>query len=207
MGKSILTLSHLYGSGGSLIARELGRRLNWTVWEKEIVRQIASQYQVAEDYIDAKDERVDSFIERMVGLFGLGGFESAYDIPPPLWLNDAQLVRMTKTIVEEVAQKGNAILVGRGGNRILEQHPKALHVFLHAPLEARIARVIQAEGLNRDQARQRIAGMDKLRADYVHTFYHGDWRDPSHYTLLLDSSRWGDEGTADLILRALEQSP
>ena len=72
MGKSILTLSHLYGSGGSLIARELGRRLNWTVWEKEIVRQIASQYQVAEDYIDAKDERVDSFIERMVGLFGPG---------------------------------------------------------------------------------------------------------------------------------------
>ena len=54
MRKSILTLSHLYGSGGSLIARELGRRLNWTVWEKEIVRQIASQYQVAEDYIDAK---------------------------------------------------------------------------------------------------------------------------------------------------------
>ena len=58
MGKSILTLSHSYGSGGSLIARTVGRRLNWTVWEKEIVRQIASQYQVSEDYIEAKDERV-----------------------------------------------------------------------------------------------------------------------------------------------------
>jgi hypothetical protein len=39
----MLTLSHLYGSGGSLIARDLGRRLHWTVWDKEIVRQIASQ--------------------------------------------------------------------------------------------------------------------------------------------------------------------
>ena len=51
MGKSILTVSHLYGSGGSLIVRELGGRLNWAVWEKEIVRKIASQYKVSEEYI------------------------------------------------------------------------------------------------------------------------------------------------------------
>jgi len=206
MGKSILTLSHLYGSGGSVIARGLGRRLDWTVWEKEIVRQIASQYKVSEEYIDAKDERVDSFIERMVGLFGLGGFESAYDIPPPLWLNDAQLVRMTKTIVEDVAKKGKAILIGRGGNRILESHPDALHIFVHAPLEARLERVMQAEDMDRDKAKERIAGMERIRADYVHTFYHDDWRDPIHYNLLIDSSRWGDEGSIDLIRWALEHT-
>jgi len=112
---NILTLSHQYGSGGSRIARELGRRLGWSVWEKEIVRQIASQYKVSEEYLEAKDERVDSFIERMVGLFGMGGFESAYEVPPPLWLNDAQLVRMTKGIIEEVANEGRAVTRGRAG--------------------------------------------------------------------------------------------
>ncbi len=111
--KSLLTISHQYGSGGSRIARALGRRLHWAVWEKEIVRKIASQYKVSEEYVDSKDERVDSFIERMVGLFGMGGFESAYEIPPPLWLTDAQLVRMTRAIVEEVAREGRAIIVGR----------------------------------------------------------------------------------------------
>lgn len=204
MTRMLLTLSHLYGSGGSLIVRELGKRLGWTVWEKEIVRRIASQYQVSEEYIEAKDERVDSFIERMVGLFGLGGFESAYDIPAPLWLNDAQLVRMTKTIVEDVAERGHAIFVGRGGNRILEGRADCLHVFVQAPLDVRIARVMQIEGLDRAAARQRIEGMDKLRADYVQTFYHDDWRDPTHYNLVIDSSRWGDAGAVDLIQRALE---
>ena len=135
------------------------------------MRQIASQYQVSEDYIEAKDERVDSFIERMVGLFGLGGFESAYDIPPPLWLNDAQLVRMTKTIVEEVAQRGNTILVGRGGIASLSATQNALHVSCTLALETRLERVVQAEGIDRAKAQQRIAGMDKIRADYVHTFY------------------------------------
>lgn len=205
--KSMLTISHMYGSGGSRIARALGRRLQWAVWEKEIVRKIASQYKVSEEYVDAKDERVDSFIERMVGLFGMGGFESAYEIPPPLWLTDAQLVRMTRAIIEEVAKEGRAIIVGRGGNHILANQPGVLHVFLFAPLAVRVQRVMDTEGLTRAAAEQRIAGMDRLRADYVHTFYHADWRDPSHYHLLIDSGVWGEEGAADMIVWALEHMP
>jgi CMP/dCMP kinase len=204
--RSVLTISHQYGSGGSRIARELGRRFGWSVWEKEIVRKIASQYKVAEEYVEAKDERVDSFIERMVGLFGMGGFESTYEIPPPLWLTDAQLARMTRTIIEEVAKEGSAIIVGRGGNLVLANHPRALHVFLLAPLEARISRVMQAEGLSHSDADRRISGMDKLRTDYVHTFYHLSWNDLTQYHLVIDSGVWGEDGTTDLLAWALEHT-
>jgi CMP/dCMP kinase len=204
--RSVLTISHQYGSGGSRIARELGRRLGWSVWEKEIVRKIASQYKVAEEYVEAKDERVDSFIERMVGLFGMGGFESTYEIPPPLWLTDAQLARMTRTIIEEVAKEGNAIIVGRGGNLVLANHPRAVHVFLLAPLEVRISRVMQAEGLSHHDAERRISGMDKLRTDYVHTFYHSSWNDLTQYHLVIDSGVWGEDGTTDLLAWALEHT-
>ncbi|MGE0822028.1 MAG: AAA family ATPase [Candidatus Binatia bacterium] len=204
--RSVLTISHQYGSGGSRIARELGRRLQWTVWEKEIVRRIATQYQVEEEYIAAKDERVDSFIERMVGLFGIGGFESAYEVPPPLWLTDAQLVRMTRTIIEEVANDGRAIIVGRGGNMILANQTQTLNIFIRAPLTARIDTVMTVESLTREAAEHRIAGMDKLRIDYVRTFYNTAWDDPTHYHLVIDSSVWGESGTADLIVTALERA-
>ncbi|HEV8712463.1 MAG TPA: cytidylate kinase-like family protein [Candidatus Binatia bacterium] len=205
--KSMLTISHLYGSEGSLIARAVGRRLNWTVWDKEIVHQIASRQQVPEGYVDTKDERVASFIERMVGLSGIGWFESAYNIPPPLWLNDAQLARMTRAIIETVAKERRAIIVGRGGPCILAGRPEVLHVFIFAPLAVRVDRVMQIEGLTRAEAERRIAGMDRLRADYMRTFYHADWRDPSHYHLLIDSGVWGEEGSADLIVQALEHIP
>jgi hypothetical protein len=66
------------------------------VWDKEIVHKIASEQQMPEEYVKTKDERVDSFIERTVGFSGMGGFESAYNIPPPLWLHDTQLVRWTQ---------------------------------------------------------------------------------------------------------------
>jgi len=203
----MLTISHQYGSGGSQIARDLGGRLQWPVWDKEIVRKIATEYQFSEPEVEAKDERVASFIEKLVDLLGLGGFATAYSILPPRGLDDAKLRYMTRTIVEDIARKGRAIIVGRGGNHILAKRPSTLHVFIFAPLEARIQRVIEMEKLTRSEAERRIAGMDRLRTDYVRTFYQADWRDPTHYHLALDSAVWGERGTAELILSAIEHIP
>jgi cytidylate kinase len=200
----VLTISHQYGSGGSLIARDLGRRWSWSVWDKEIVHRIATKYAVEEEYVEEKDERVDSFIERMVGVMGISGFEAAYNVSPPLWLNDTQLMRMTRTIIKEIAEEGRAIIVGRGGNHVLAERSKALHVFLFAPYEVRVQRVMAVDKLARAETERRIASMDRLRTDYVRTFYHADWRDPMHYHLVVDSTLWGESGTADLIAWALE---
>jgi cytidylate kinase len=202
----MLTISHQYGSGGSQIALDLGHRLQWAVWDKEIVRKIAAEYQLADTDVDAKDERVASFIEKVVQLLGMGGFATAYSILPPRGLDDAKLLYMTRTIVEEIAQEGRAIVVNRGGNHILAKRPKTLHVFIFAPLEARVQRVIQMEKLTRSEAERRVAGMDRLRIDYVRAFYHADWRDPTHYHLAVDSAVWGERGTSDLILSALERT-
>ena len=219
---TLLTLSHQYGSGGSLIARDLGQRLKWKVWDKEIVRAIASQQHVSESYVDTKDERVGSFIERLVEAVGVGGFERAYNVPPPLRLKDGQLARLTRQLIEDAAQMGSAIIVGRGGNCILADRQRTLHVFVFAPPEARVRRVMQVERLTRAEAERRIAGMDKLRADYVRKFYQADWQNPDRYHLQIDSSMWDEPGTgnawdatrsgdvwgetrtADVILQALE---
>jgi len=200
----MLTISHQYGSGGSLIARDLGQRLSWPVWDKEIVHRIATEYAVAEEYVEEKDERVDSFIERVARILSTSGFEAAYNVPPPLWLSDTQLAHMTSTIIKEITEEGKVIIVGRGGNHVLAGRPKTLHVFVFAAHEARVQRVMAVERLAHSAAERRIAGMDKLRADYVHTFYHADWRDPTRYHLVVDSAVWGESGTADLIAGALE---
>ena len=200
----MLTLSHQYGSGGSFIARDLAHRLGWSVWDKEIVRTIASQQHVAEGYVENKDERVGSFIERAVGFFGVGGFETAYNIPPPLRLSDAQLARLTRTLIEDVSKEGKSIIVGRAGNCILADRPNTLHVFVFSATETRIKRAMEVEKLTRSEAEHRIVGMDKLRTDYVHGFYKADWRDPQGYHLQLDSGELGEDGAADLIMWAFE---
>jgi cytidylate kinase len=134
----------------------------------------------------------------------MSGFATAYSILPPRGLDDAKLQQMTRTIIEDIAREGRAIIVNRGGNHILAKRPRTLHVFIFAPLEARVQRVVEMEKLTRSEAERRIAGMDRLRTDYVRTFYHADWRDPTHYHLTVDSAMWGESGTADLISSALQ---
>jgi len=202
----MLTISHQYGSGGSQIARALGDHLQWPVWDKEIVRKIAESYELAETDVEDKDERVASFMEKVVEVLGIGGFATAYSMRPPR-MDDARLRHMTRTIVEDIARTGRAIIVGRGGNHVLAKRPRTLHVFIVAPLEARVQRVMQVEKVTRADAERRIAGMDRLRTDYVRAFYHADWRDPTHYNLTVDSAVWGDGTTAELILTALERVP
>lgn len=202
----ILTISHQYGSGGSQIARALGDHLQWPVWDKEIVRKIAATYELAETDVEDKDERAASFMEKVVEVLGVGGFATAYSMRPPR-VDDARLRHMTRTIVEDIARTGWAIIVGRGGNHVLAKRPRTLHVFIVAPLEARVQRVMQIEKLKRAEAERRITGMDRLRTDYVRAFYHADWRDPTHYNLTVDSAVWGDGATAELILTALERVP
>ena len=156
---------------------------------------------------EAKDGRVASFIERLVELLGLGGFATAYSVLPPRGVDDASLLHMTRAIVEDIAQKGRAIIVNRGGNHILAKRPKTLHVFICAPLAARVQRVIEMEKLTRAEAERRVLGMDRLRTDYVRTFYHADWRDPTTYNLTVDSAAWGERGTAVLSLSAIDHIP
>jgi cytidylate kinase len=203
----MLTISHQYGSGGSQIARALGDRLQWPVWDKEIVRKIAAEYELPETDVEDKDERAPSFLDKVAGVLGLGGFATAYSMLPPQGMDDARLLHMTRTIVQDIARTGRAIIVGRGGNHILARRPRTLHVFIFAPLEARVQRVVQMEKLKRPEAERRITGMDRLRTDYVRSFYHADWRDPTHYNLTVDSAVWGDGATADLILAAIERVP
>ncbi len=206
-GSGMITISHQYGSGGSLIARALGRQLNWSVWDKEIVHRIATENQLAEEDVDDKDERVETFMERLTGVLGLSAFETAYSVLPPRWLTDAQLVRMTREIVTDIATQGSAIIVGRGGNHLLAARPATLHVFVVAPLAERIQTVMRVEQLTQVEAERRIAGMDKLRADYVRTFYHAEWSDPTFYHVLVNSAAWGEAAVVDLILDALARMP
>ena len=157
---TLLTLSHQYGSGGSLIARDLGQRLNWKVWDKEIVQTIASQQHVSEDYIETKDERVGSFIERIVESFGVGGFESAYNIPPPLRLKDSQLARLTRTLIEQAAQEGSAIIVGRGGNCILAAGPRPCMCLCLPRSTPALSASCTWRASPPTRAKRRITGMD-----------------------------------------------
>jgi cytidylate kinase len=106
--------------------------------------------------------------------------------------------------MKELAERGNVLLVGRGGNFFLRDRPAAFHVRLVAPPEVRLRRVMEHRWLREKPARQLIAQSDAGRRSFCESYFGADWTSPLEYHLTVNSGRLGP-AAVDLIAFAAER--
>ncbi|MGH7757394.1 MAG: AAA family ATPase, partial [Vulcanimicrobiaceae bacterium] len=105
--------------------------------------------------------------------------------------------------VREFATHGDCVFLGRVAGRVLRDHGGVLRVFICAPSEWRVTHLIAALGLDERTARSEIQRIDAGREEYARTWYDVELADARNYDLTLDSSRYGVDGSVELILAAL----
>ena len=120
------------------------------------------------------------------------------------YISTRNLFSFQAKIIKELADSESCIILGRCGNYLLADHPHVLRVFIHAPLEARLARVASYSlaWSHREVARH-IRVEDHRRAAYYRYYTGEEWRDAAGYDLSLDSDRLGEDGCVELIRKAL----
>lgn len=211
----IVTIARTFGAGGSPIGRILAHRMGAEFLDRKIVAEVAQRSGISEAEATGYDEQVRSVWQRVAAALTAGRTEHATPLPPtdepdPGMGVEERLAHLTKSVIEEEAARGNAVIVGRGGAFILRDHPGTLHVQIQAPIETRVRNLIaQAEelpdGTRPDPAslRELCATVDARRADYVRRLFGVNWLDPVHYDLILDTRSFSFESAADLIQLAL----
>ena len=108
-------------------------------------------------------------------------------------------------LVRSLTTEGPCVIVGRCVDSILAEHPGLVRLFVSAPMEDRVARVMRRNGLDEEQARARIARTDKERASYYRYFTDQKWGLASNYDLCINSAMASIDGTVDVIARFLER--
>jgi cytidylate kinase len=121
---------------------------------------------------------------------------------PPISASLEGHVRMVGLVVQGMAREGNVLIVGRGGQVLLSQHPQALHVQIVAPFAHRVAVVEERLGLNKRNAQHRVRASDRARFDYVRRYHDADWMAPAMYHLVLNTGWISTAVAADLIIAA-----
>ena len=123
-----------------------------------------------------------------------------------------RLARLTRAVIEEAAARGNAVILGRGGAFIIGRRPDAVHVQLHAPLEARLRYLVtRVEEIPLDtrpdeaSLRDLCKTMDGRRADYIRRMFGVDWLDAELYDLSIDTGSVGVQATIDIIELAVRR--
>jgi cytidylate kinase len=214
----VITISRQFGAAGAPVGRELAKRFGAELLDRGIVAQVAVRLGVPESELESYDERVPSVWQRIVAALAAGSPEVSMPALPPeqmsaLSMHD-RLVTITRSVIEEAAQRGNVVILGRGGAFVLGRRPDVLHVHLHASLEQRVhyllTRLDEAPDVTRPDEptlRRLCTEIDATRGDYIRRLYGADWLDTSNYDLTVDSGRLGIAGTVDLIEAAARRLP
>jgi cytidylate kinase len=208
---SVITISRLYGSGGSEVAARVASALGWSLFDNAVVDAVAARLGVAPAEVAAREERSPSLVERLVDTMALGSQEwlsqlSASKRGP----TEEQLVEVTRHIVEEGLGRGPAVVVGRGAQAMLAARADTLHVFCYAPRTALIARSMERDGLDEERATRLVDNTNAQREQWVRKHFNRAWREHSNYHLSLNTEWLGIETSANIIVaaaRAVRISP
>lgn len=201
-----ITVSREYGAGGGEIARGLAAKLGWQLVDHALVRKVAETLDEDEAAAEQHDERGDGFSSRLIA--SLQWISPWGPVAPPPQPYEQQAARRHQALTQVILATydvGNAVIVGRGGQRILHGHRDVLHVRIVAPLEARVAYVIQREQLSADEAHARIAQVDRDRVQYLQEVEHADPRDADLYDLVVSTGVLSLDDAVDLIASALRR--
>ena len=115
-----------------------------------------------------------------------------------------EIVPQAVTLIKELAETESCIILGRCGNFLLAGQPNVLRVFIHAPVEARVARVASYSlAWSQRVVAKHIRVEDHRRSAYYHYYTGEEWRDAAAYDLSLDSDALGEDGCVEMIRKAL----
>lgn len=180
----IITIAREHGSSGKQIGKCVANALGIPFYYKEMITLAAKESGLNREFI--------SDIHK-----------NSPDIMRDLYLSSNAVqyaIKAQDAIIREIAENGSCVIVGRAADYILKDYDNVVRIFIHAPQDYRIQRVMDVYGDTPKEARVNIERSDKARASYYEHISGTHWGDARNYELTVDSSD-GVEKTAQFIVR------
>jgi len=198
----IITIEREYGCGGGEIAQLAANRLGWKLWDQRLTEEIARLAHCPKAVVEAREERNDPLYYRLFKSFLRGSYEGSINAPKLNLVDSETILRITKRVVEHAAETGNCVIVGRGSQQFLKTWPDTFRVFLFAPKEDKVRRLV-SRGKNEKEAQDLVDTIDRERSDFIQKYFNVEWPDRAIYHTMLNTAI-GDEAVAKMILSFMQ---
>jgi CMP/dCMP kinase len=199
-----ITIARQMGSGGTYIGYMLAKELGFKYVDYEILREAAKHLGTDPKWLEQFDGRTSGLLANILRAFAFG--TPAANIPPlrpPLY--EKELFTLEGKIMQEIVDRHSAVFVGRGSFYILRNHPHVFNVFVHAPLEFRIQRMMQVRQLtNPREARALVEESDQQKTMFIRDRCGVHWSDARNYDLCIDTSIVGIPTSVEMLIKLIE---
>ena len=192
----IITIGREYGSGGRQIGQALAERLGISYYDKEIISLAAKKSGLSDEFIANNEQRVRSGLMHSFAAsapYQTGFFAGQYlPLAENIFISQAQVIR-------DIASRESAVIVGRCADDILAGRENTLNVFIHAPMEARVKRIMALHNLDEAAAIKEITTSDKERGNHYFRYTDMKWGKAQNYDVCINSALMGVEKTVEML--------
>ena len=195
---NIITVEREYGCGGGEIAQRVAGRLGWKLWDQRLTEEIARLAHCPTAVVEAREERKDPLYYRLFKSFMRGSYEGSINAPNLNLVDSETILKITRRVVEHAAEQGNCVIVGRGSQQFLKKRTDTLRIFLYAPREDKVRRLL-ARGKSEREAEERVDTVDRERSDFIQRYFNVEWPDRAIYHTMMNTTI-GDEAVVHMIL-------
>ena len=194
----IITVEREYGCGGGEIANLLATQLGWKLWDQLLTEEIARLANCPKAVVEVREERKDPLYYRLFKSFLRGSYEGSLNAHKLNLVDSETILKLTERVVQHAAKSGDSVIVGRGAQHFLRNRPDALRVFLYAPRENKVRRLL-ARGKSEAEAQQLVDTVDRERMDFIQKYFKVEWPDRAIYHGMINTAI-GDQAVVHLIL-------
>ena len=199
MGNRVITIGRESGSGGKEIGRKLAQLLGCPCYDKELIELASKESGIDKSVLEKYDEKTaNRFLYSIPEGIGDVSAFGGYGLP----INDTLFLAQSQVILK-LADKEPCVIVGRSADYVLRDNPDCVSVFLFAPLEYRVRRTMELYQMNEKDAEDYAKAVDKRRKSYYNFYTEKKWGDRQSYHILMDTSLFGAEKTAEALARLL----
>lgn len=192
----VITIGRQFGSGGRDIGKKLAESLSIPFYDRELITLASKESGLCPEFFEKADERASHSLSYAFTLgFPFFGNVSPYND----YLSNDTLFKIQSDTIRKIASEGSCVIVGRCADYILREDERCVNVFVHSPLEKRMERVVQRNGVTVEEAKVLIEKTDKSRAGFYNYYSSKTWGMAATYHLSVDSCSLGVEGTVEFI--------
>lgn len=187
----IIAIEREYGCGGAVIGQKIADTLGWKIWDRALTEEIAKLANVDCSAVEQRGERLDSRFYRLAKVFWRGSYERAIPFDNEKFFDADCMVSMMERIAAKIASEGDAVVVGRGAPYFLRERDDTFRVFLYAPREEKLRRLV-ALGQTLEDAEEMVDSIDSERVAFCRHYFSSDWPKRALYHMMINTSM-GDE--------------
>ena len=208
----VITISREVGSGGHTVGSILAKKLETRYCDKQLVESLENQFGLSVRGIEKlkgeKKNWLSDFITKLYPMpsAGMLGVDSKFTQEFREDVTTDDIFKAEVEILKGFAEMGSCVIAGRLGFFVFKDHPNKLNVFITAPAQYRIERIMNKQGLSEEKASALIESIDQSRENYIKRYAGVSRYDARNYDLVLNAGGHSEEELANLILSYIGQA-